>query len=481
MTLSRVRSRAHRWAGILFVALGVLGLAVAQLLASRPAAANPGGLWWVAGATIALGAATLGLPWERWPHAAALGLAVGALGLLVGVDRVSGYSRTSAAAATYPVYVLLILAWVGLTQPRRTALAFTLCVGAVLALVALSSPDSAIPLSALAVILPGGAALGEAGAWLMSEVRAAARRDSERAQLLADLARMLEQLPERASLGDAAQLVATMARRVFASPAAQVVLVDRDGGQVTRTSGDASLLADVDGRQNLALATGTGQPGDGGVCTLPRVDESRLHITLKGTVGPIGTVAVVGTPLSGDAYATQLARLFASQVGTSVEQFELIRSLDHAVHHDELTGTGNRRHAATLLERLRAGDGVILVDIDRFKDVNDVGGHRAGDALLQALGTYLSSYVRGSDDVARFGGDEFLVVVRGIGSDVSSTASRLLQGWRDLQPKATISIGVAVHRVGDRSEHTLERADAALYRAKGAGRDRLAMAEDDPA
>jgi diguanylate cyclase (GGDEF)-like protein len=468
---------------MLLVALGVLGLAVAQLLASRPAAANPGGLWWVAGATIALGVATLGLPWERWPHGAALALAVGALGLLVGVDRVSGYSRTSAAAATYPVYVLLILAWVGLTQPRRTALAFSLCVGAVLAAVALSSTDSAIPLSALAVILPGGAALGEAGAWLMSEVRAAGRRDDERAELLSELARMLEQLPERASLGDAAQLVATMARRVFSSPAAQVVLVDRDGGQVSRTSGDAALLADVDGRKVLAMATGIDAAdggGDSAVCTLTRPEASRFHITLKGTVGPVGTVAVVGPPLQGDAYATQLARLFGSQVGTSVEQFELIRSLDHAVHHDELTGTGNRRHAAALLDRLRVGDGVILVDVDRFKSVNDDGGHRAGDALLQALGTYLSSYVRGSDDVARFGGDEFLVVVRGIGADVASTASRLLQGWRDLQPKATISIGVAVHRAGDRSEQTLERADAALYRAKGLGRDPLATAEDEP-
>jgi diguanylate cyclase (GGDEF)-like protein len=289
---------------------------------------------------------------------------------------------------------------------------------------------------------------------------------------------MLEQLPERASLGDAAQLVATMARRVFSSPAAQVVLVGRDGGQVTRTSGEVALLAGIDGRELMAVAAGQASL-EGPVCTLTRAEDDRFHITLKGSVGAVGTVSVVASPVAGDAYTTQLARLFASQVGTSVEQFELIRSLDHAVHHDELTGTGNRRHAATLLDRLRAGDGVILVDVDRFKDVNDIGGHRAGDALLQALGTYLSSYVRGSDDVARFGGDEFLVVVRGIGSDIAGTASRLLQGWRDLQPKATISIGVAVHKVGDRSEHTLERADTALYRAKGLGRDQLAMAEDD--
>ncbi len=542
----------QRWIGLLLLAVGLLSIATTGFLATQAGGPSAADVAWVA--LLALGTAGLALvlPWTNWPHAALLGLATTALGLLVVVDIISEYSRTSQAAATYPVYVVLILTWVGFTQPRRTALAYALCAGSALAFLVLLRPDSAIPLSALVVVVPAGAALGEAVSWVMSELRAAQRRDASGSERLGALARTLDGLPGQDHLAGAAREIAHAACELFDSPAAQVLLLDESGEIIAGSSGPAPIVAGLDARTDLArrllrnddVAGGTGgaeregavespgadvllraddasatpaaptasRPGEppdeppgnrpdgrtgrrlrgtlGGDASRPRTRRLRpirtsapagatrardggLVLTLAGPRRTVGVVALA-PPRQVGAGQDALARLFAGQIGTVLEQFETIRALGHAVRHDELTGTGNRRHATELLTGMRSGDGLILVDIDHFKSVNDREGHRGGDRLLRALGGYLRNYVRGSDNVARFGGDEFIVVARGVGADATAAAERLLDGWRQLGTSATVSIGVAVHSAGAAPEDTLDRADQALYQAKANGRNQVA-------
>jgi diguanylate cyclase (GGDEF)-like protein len=140
---------------------------------------------------------------------------------------------------------------------------------------------------------------------------------------------------------------------------------------------------------------------------------------------------------------------------------------------DDLTGLGNRRHVNQLLDALVSDDALLLLDLDHFKELNDRCGHLAGDEVLADVGRYLGAATREGDAVARYGGEEFLVVLRRSGPQAAQVAAeRLLEGWRTLQPAVTFSIGVAVHQPGTSPWETLADADAALYEAKSAGRDR---------
>ena len=152
--------------------------------------------------------------------------------------------------------------------------------------------------------------------------------------------------------------------------------------------------------------------------------------------------------------------------------------LADAAVRDPLTGVGNRRHGAALLEELASGDAVLLIDADRFKAVNDAYGHAAGDRVLAALGAHLRTALREVDAVARWGGEEFLVVLRGPDAPAPrATAERLLEGWRAGGHRTTFSVGLALHRPGRPPAATLEAADRALYAAKAAGRDRACEEE----
>ena len=142
---------------------------------------------------------------------------------------------------------------------------------------------------------------------------------------------------------------------------------------------------------------------------------------------------------------------------------------------DVLTGLGNRRSGERLLAQLEPGDGVLLMDLDHFKAVNDRFGHAGGDRVLRDLGAYLRAAVRGEDAVARFGGEEFLVVLRHPSEAAVDVAKRLVEGWRALSPVTTLSIGVAVHDSAHSISTTYGQADTALYRAKKNGRDQVEM------
>jgi diguanylate cyclase (GGDEF)-like protein len=194
-------------------------------------------------------------------------------------------------------------------------------------------------------------------------------------------------------------------------------------------------------------------------------------------------------------FARNLIRVFPRRLA---ELHRVIRSVQQL--HDEyrqhattdpLTGLYNRRwldeslgfevSRCQLRERPLC---LLMIDIDHFKPYNDSHGHMAGDAALRAVARAVLTGLRGSDLAVRFGGEEILVILPGLDlAGAGQVAERLHEaiagetieahGGRRL-PAVTVSIGVSEMRPDDSSDALVERADAALYRAKAAGRNRTA-------
>ncbi|MBI5271183.1 MAG: EAL domain-containing protein [Burkholderiales bacterium] len=161
---------------------------------------------------------------------------------------------------------------------------------------------------------------------------------------------------------------------------------------------------------------------------------------------------------------------------------------------DALTGLPNRRlfaelftHAASVARRGQQPLALLFIDLDRFKQVNDTLGHRAGDELLRVLGQRMRTVMRGSDLVGRLSGDEFVALLSEVedAQDVAHAALRLihaieqpvpLPGQAGVQMQVSASIGIARFPAdGRRFDELLQRADQAMYRAKAAGRGRFAL------
>jgi diguanylate cyclase (GGDEF)-like protein len=211
---------------------------------------------------------------------------------------------------------------------------------------------------------------------------------------------------------------------------------------------------------------------------LPAAVGQSLHDTTT-----FNAVSAFGFLVSSLALCFALAGLVMSRM--------MLRLL-HLSEHDALTGLLNRRaieeRLADEAERLaRYGQtySVLSIDIDNFKSINDRHGHPAGDAVLKALAATLARTGRLSDRSARTGGEEFWVLMPSTGLEgARQAAERLLGAVREMRVPAagtditlTVSIGVAVaERPGEEVDAVLRRLDAALYRAKQGGRDRIELA-----
>jgi diguanylate cyclase (GGDEF)-like protein len=134
---------------------------------------------------------------------------------------------------------------------------------------------------------------------------------------------------------------------------------------------------------------------------------------------------------------------------------------------DALTGVPTRGAAHQALRDLRSGDAVVMVDVDSLKATNDSHGHLAGDDVLRAVAAHLRSGVRAHDTVARWGGDEFVIVLRG----GARAAAEVVERLRVSSP-GEFSAGVALY-AGGAGENALAAADAALLEAKRAGGSRV--------
>ncbi|OHD01543.1 MAG: diguanylate phosphodiesterase [Sphingopyxis sp. RIFCSPHIGHO2_01_FULL_65_24] len=167
------------------------------------------------------------------------------------------------------------------------------------------------------------------------------------------------------------------------------------------------------------------------------------------------------------------------------------RAIEHLASHDALTDLANRTQFAVALDDAIAADApfaLLALDLDRFKAVNDIFGHAAGDAVLRRVADILRAAVRGDDIVARVGGDEFLIIQRAVSApdDARRLATRILEALAEemdvaRDPMAVgVSIGVALFPADGADAETLQRnADTALYRAKNNGRGTAAFFDQE--
>lgn len=192
----------------------------------------------------------------------------------------------------------------------------------------------------------------------------------------------------------------------------------------------------------------------------------------------------------------QLAYTVVEQTGMTLSNLNLREALREQSIRDPLTGLFNRRYMEEVLKqhisrvtRHLHPLGIIMIDIDHFKAFNDLHGHVAGDILLRELGQFLQSHIRAEDVACRYGGEEFLLIMPDAFLEaVQARADLLRRAARDLQIEMdgqrygniTLSMGVAVYPMhGRKIETVLRAADAALYRGKQEGRDRVIVAESD--
>jgi diguanylate cyclase (GGDEF)-like protein len=185
------------------------------------------------------------------------------------------------------------------------------------------------------------------------------------------------------------------------------------------------------------------------------------------------------------------AVVIAALAALMVRQIRSARLLGIMALTDELTTLPNRRNLLTMGERqareAAAGGppfGVLALDIDHFKRINDTLGHEAGDQVLRGVAAAVRGSLRGNDQVGRTGGEEFIAVLPGASLEAAAEVAERLRaaveriafpGLPEL--RVTVSVGVAVWDPADSDfAATTRRADASLYRAKEAGRNRVERA-----
>jgi diguanylate cyclase (GGDEF)-like protein len=203
------------------------------------------------------------------------------------------------------------------------------------------------------------------------------------------------------------------------------------------------------------------------------------------------------------AEVTELPILCQDEIGALTGEFNALirerqeaeRQLEHMARHDGLTGLPNRslfsdRLAQAVARNQRNGKpfALMYLDIDHFKSINDTLGHAAGDALLVSFAAMLSGCVRSADTVARLGGDEFVVLLEAVGGlhNAEAVAQKIVEATRAMPQGATritTSLGVAYVESALKRDlpGIVKQADAAMYEAKAAGRDRYCIAPAEPA
>jgi diguanylate cyclase (GGDEF)-like protein len=227
---------------------------------------------------------------------------------------------------------------------------------------------------------------------------------------------------------------------------------------------------------------------DASVRSFERVGGSRDVMVLSNALRAL--LRRVGNAQEQASAARRAREAAESQAGA--EQRRLAEQLDAArnlAECDPLTGLLNRRGFAHYAEdawqtwrRHRRPLAVLVVDVDHFKAINDRFGHAVGDSALASLGRIIAATVRTTDKAARFGGEEFVALLRETDRDgalilaerLRAAVAEGLSADAGLEQKVTVSLGVAPARPEDRDlGDVIQRADRALYAAKLAGRDRV--------
>ncbi len=221
------------------------------------------------------------------------------------------------------------------------------------------------------------------------------------------------------------------------------------------------------------------------------VDEGDVKTAAKGL--DLGASDYIESPFDANELIARIRsqlrrKRYSDQLRTNVRNGLMMAVID------PLTGIYNRRYAAQhmlrVMERARETDGVfavMMMDLDRFKTINDRFGHDAGDAVLREFSRRLQENIRGVDLVARFGGEEFFVAMPDVDQKAASHAAERIRAAIESAPfvlpgrsepvHVTVSVGAAIATSADvDAEAIIKRADRALYESKEAGRNRVSFA-----
>jgi diguanylate cyclase (GGDEF)-like protein/PAS domain S-box-containing protein len=322
---------------------------------------------------------------------------------------------------------------------------------------------------------------------------------SERATMLAKLGELLQNCMSRDEVFAAAL---GYAPRIFSSSRGALAFLNagRTFSEVVGSWNDCQLSAMEFGATDCwALRTGQSHLVTAGDSTAHCAHASGLRNTYlcipvlaQGeTMGVVHFQSTEEVPQF-DPSELSFKTTFAGQVGLSIANIRLKGALRTQSVRDSLTGLYNRRYMEEALDRevrrasrAKKSVGILMIDLDHFKQFNDAYGHDAGDTVLREVARFLVKNVRAEDFVCRYGGEEFLIILPTADVDGARTkADRLRTMMKELRivyqgqklSMVTLSIGVAEFpRHGTSPTELMAAADAALYEAKKSGRDRVVV------
>jgi diguanylate cyclase (GGDEF)-like protein len=258
-----------------------------------------------------------------------------------------------------------------------------------------------------------------------------------------------------------------------------------------RDAGMAQRLLEI---TTPTLVSTSSDPVLSSILTLTGLSSGVLvPITARNTLFGVVVVGPDCHELQSDPTMRERLSGVASLAATALEGLALLDAVRHQAMHDPVTDLANSRlfedrvtQALSLARRSGNRVGLLFVDLDRFKAVNDTYGHKVGDELLAAVAERLLGTVRNEDTVARIGGDEFGILVQGATGheSVEVVAGKVVSALgeaffvRDLTLFVGASVGVTMFPdSGDTYESVVSRADSAMYQAKAEGRGRFQVFE----
>ena len=354
-------------------------------------------------------------------------------------------------------------------------------------------------------------------AWGMARTLALTVRMQRLVESLAERQRLLERLSKiqasivrRRDLDEVFEAIVAGAQELLGDETVALRLIDPEDPamlNMVASAGIGDQLADEMRRSPLGQGAGGRAAADGRLIViedyaaaedkLSAFAEDGIRAALGAPVREKGEVVgslVVATHRPGRTYSRaerEMLVSFAEHASLALNDAKTVEDAIHQAFHDSLTGLPNRQllidrleHALARAARTESRAAVLFVDLDTFKNVNDSLGHAAGDELLREAARRLVGCVRAADTAARFGGDEFVVLLEDVDTQrVARVANRILEAMgepfvvRDREVFIGASIGIAIG--GDESDDLLRNADLALYRAKSKGKGQKQVYEPE--